>query len=128
MEEIFHQSTFRVLEGKYVYVKVSAVPTEGEHFMITHDAAEITVITQEEQLPSLSLTDRRKELYRLVALNTSVPLYAVGFLATISQAIAEAQLNPLIIATYSKEYLLIREDGFKKALEVLKKLGFTQLH
>jgi hypothetical protein len=52
----------------------------------------------------------------------------VGFLATISQAIAEAQLNPLIIATYSKEYLLIREDGFKKALEVLKKLGFTQLH
>ncbi len=110
-----------------MYAKVSVVPVKGSHFLITHDADEITVVTKEALLAELQLLEKNRYFYRLITLHASVPLYAVGFLATISQAIADAQLNLSIVSTYSKDYMLIREDGFKKAVATLVDLGFTQL-
>ena len=126
IEKIIQNSTFTIQEGKFVYAKVSEVPQMGHHFMVTKDAEEITVVTKEENLSGLALVERNKDFYRLIALNVSVPFYAVGFIATVSQAIARGGMNILIISTYSKDYIMIREDRLEDAKTVLLKLGFKE--
>lgn len=125
LQEIIKNSTFRIEDGTFLYAKVAKKP-KGEHFLISQDKDEITVVTKEENLGELHLIERNKETYKLIALNVSVPFYAVGFLAEISSAIARAGMNILIVSTYSKDYILVKKDNEEKAVKVLKDLGFKE--
>lgn len=126
IEKIIRESTFAIQEGRFVHAKVSEAPKVNDHFMVTKDEDEITVITKEENLTELSLVEKNKDFYRLVALNISVPFYSVGFLATVSQAIAKEDMNILIISTYSKDYIMVKDDRVGDAKAVLLKLGFRE--
>lgn len=92
--------------------------------MVSKDKDEITVVTKSKNLQYLDLVERNKEDYTLIALNVSVPFYSVGFLAAVSDAIAKAGMNILIISTYSKDYILVKESCKAEAVAVLKKLDF----
>ncbi|MFH1089679.1 MAG: ACT domain-containing protein [Candidatus Uhrbacteria bacterium] len=127
IEKTIKDSTFKVEEGKFVYAKVSKVSNIENHFMVSKDTDEITVVTKEENLSELALVERNKDFYRLIALNVSVPFYAVGFLATVSQAVAKEDMNILIISTYSKDYIMIKDDRLEDVKSVLLRLGFKEL-
>ena len=126
LQEVIRQSSFEVQKGRFVYAKVKTVPDLGKHFMISRDKDEITVVTEEKNLSELDLIEKNKDFYKLISLNVSVPFYSVGFLATVSGAIAQAGMNILIVSTYSKDYILVREDKLQKAEEVFLSLGFKQ--
>lgn len=126
ISKIIKESSFKIEEGKFIYAKVSEVSNLDKHFMVSRDAAEITVVTKEENLPELTLIERNKDSYYLIALNVSIPFYCVGFLAAVSQAIAEGAMNILIVSTYSKDYILVKDDKIEKARAILLKLGFQE--
>ena len=125
LKKIIEQSSFEIQGGVYIYAQVSSKPT-SDHFMVTQDKDEITVITTEDKLGELDLIEKNKDNYKLIALNVSVPFYSVGFLATVSSAIAKEEMNILIISTYSKDYIMVKEDKLDKAREVLLDLGFKE--
>ncbi|MDO8424482.1 MAG: ACT domain-containing protein [bacterium] len=127
LKKIIKESVFKVEEGRFVYTKVAKDPNTGKHFMVSRDADEITVVTREESLPGMALIERNKDFYRLVALNVSVPFYSVGLLAAVSQAIAKAGMNILIVSTYSKDYILVKDKKINNARSVLLKLGFQEI-
>lgn len=127
IQEIIQQSSFTVVEGTFVYAKVNSCAHQEQHFMISHDKDEITVVTKIENLPSLDLIERNKDDYALIALNVSIPFYSVGFLATVSSAVAEAGMNILIISTYSKDYIMVKIADLDRTREVLTSLGFSEL-
>lgn len=125
--KIIKESSFKVEEGRFVYTKVAEIPNNlDKHFLISKDAEEITVVTREENISELNLLERNKDLYCLIPLNVSIPFYCVGFLAAVSQAIAEAGMNILIVSTYSKDYILVKDDKVEKARIILLKLGFRE--
>lgn len=124
--EIIKESTFEVQEGRYIYGRVKSIPKVGNHFMVTKDEDEVTVVTKEENLDRLELLERYKDNYSLIALNVSIPFYSVGFLATVSEAVAKEGMNILIVSTYSKDYILVKEDKLDKAKKVLFSLGFKE--
>lgn len=126
IEKIIKESTFKIEEGRFVYVKVSKAPSIENHFLISKDIDEITVVTKEENLSELDLEERNKDFYRLIKLNVSIPFYSVGFLATVSQAIAKEGMNILIVSTYSKDYIMVKEDRLEDAKSVLLNLGFKE--
>lgn len=72
------------------------------------------------------MIERNKDDYALIALNVSTPFYSVGFLATVSTAIAEHGMNILIISTFSKDYIMVREDKLDEARQVLIQMGFKE--
>lgn len=123
---IIKQSDFAIQEGIFVYAKVKTLPKAGNHFSVSHDKDEITVVTLEENLKELDLIERNKEDYKLIALNVSVPFYAVGFLAAVSNAIAKRGMNILIVSTYSKDYILIKREKLGDARQALIDLGFKE--
>jgi len=123
IKSIIKESSFTAEEGRFVYAKVFSVPDLNGHFMVSRDGDEITVVTKEENLSGLDLIERNPDYYRLIALNVSKPFYSVGFLATVSQALASQGMNILIVSTYSKDYVLVKEDRLEEAKLTLLKLG-----
>lgn len=126
IKKIIKASNFEIQEGRFVYAKVSQLPDIRNHFLVTVDEDEITVVTKEENLNELTVIEKNKELYCLIALNVSIPFYSVGFLATVSQAIAKQGMNILIVSTYSKDYILVKNDKLEDAKAVLIKLGLKE--
>lgn len=127
IKKIIKESTFKAEEGRFVYAKVLKAPSIENHFMVSKDADEITVVTKEKNLQELDLKERNKDFYRLIGLNVSIPFYSVGFLATVSQAIAKEGMNILIVSTYSKDYIMVKDGRLEDAKSVLLDLGFEEL-
>jgi len=126
IKKIIKESTFGVEEGRFVYAKVLKAPNIENHFLVSKDADEITVVTKEKNLSELTIVERNKDFYRLIALNISIPFYSIGLLATVSQAIAKEGMNILIVSTYSKDYILVKYNKIEKTKSVLSKLGFQE--
>lgn len=127
INKIIKESSFKIEKDRFVYVKVLDILSIENHFMITKDRDEITVVTKESNLLELNIKERNKDYYKLIALNVSIPFYSVGFLSTVSGAIAKGGMNILIISTYSKDYIMIKEDKIKDAKSVLLELGFKEI-
>lgn len=125
--EVISNSTFEMQPGIFVYAMVHSMPRDDVHFLVTKDDDEITVVTRAEYLKKLEVIERNKDDYCLIALNVSVPFYSVGFLATVSAAFAEKGHNILIVSTYSKDYIMVRNDLRKNAEEILLSLGMKRL-
>lgn len=126
VKKIIASSSFVVHEGKFVYTKVKTAPEINKHFLVSKDADEITVVTKEENLSRLDVIERNKDDYSLIELKVSVPFYSVGFLATVSTAIAKEGMNVLIVSTYSKDYIMVRIEHTEKAVRTLIGLGFSK--
>lgn len=126
LKKVIESSTFEVIFGKFVYVKVSEFPKTNNYFMMTQDKDEITVVTEERNLGELKVIEKNKDFWALIALNVFNPFSSVGFLATVSSAIAKENRNVLIISTYSKDYILVQHDFLAGVKRVLLSLGFKE--
>lgn len=122
---MFSKSTFSISDKKYIYAKVKTVPSLSDHFFLSQDKDEITVVTEEKYESTLDVVERNNNLWRLVSLNLDTPFMA-GTLAAVNSACAEKGLNNLIISTYSKDYLIIKDSQANSIREVLNELGFTE--
>lgn len=126
LKRIIETSTFEVIPGNFIYAKVSTAPSIDNHFLVSKDKDEVTVVTKEENLNELNLIERNRNYWSLMALNVSAPFVAIGFLATVSNAIASQGMSVLIVSTYSKDYILVKADLAHKAKEALLNLGFKE--
>ena len=60
LQKIIKSSTFEIEKGRFVYVKVSSISGIDEHFLISKDKDEITVVTREENLSALNMVEKTK--------------------------------------------------------------------
>jgi hypothetical protein len=111
------------MPGRYAVAKCAAVPAGSSFFMVARDADEVTVIAEEARLPALEALEVEGG-YRLVEIRVATPFHGVGFLAAVSRALADAGLSILVVSTYSKDYLLLREEAAAKGLQALASAGF----
>lgn len=126
LKKIIENSSFVVHEGRFIYANVKTAPQIDKHFLVSKDADEITVVTKEENLSDIDLIEKNKDTYSLIELKVSVPFYSIGFLSTVSSAIAEKGMNILIVSTYSKDYILVRDEHTDNAIKTLLELGFNK--
>lgn len=122
LKEVIKSSPIVVHKGRYAYLK-GAQTKISDHFMISKDKDETTIVTEERNLKKTTFTEGVK-WFKLFEVKVVVPFQAPGFLALISKTIADEGLNILIVSTFSKDYLLLREEDYLTAKKALKKLGF----
>ena len=84
---------------------------------------EITVITAKENLKELNALEIVGD-YKLIEFKPAVPFQTVGFLAKIAETIANEGMNILIVSTFSKDYIMIKEELCEKGISALKNIGF----
>ena len=112
-----------VHKGRYAYLKGQEKEIK-DHFLISQDKDEITIVTEEKNLAN---TEHEKEVkwFKLFEFKVSIPFLVPGFLAKISQTIADKGLNILLVSTFSKDYALIREEDFEISVKALEEIGFS---
>ncbi len=68
-----------------------------------------------------------EQVYRQITFEAALDPALVGFVATISQALAEAGVPILAYAAFSRDHIFVPAEQFDKALQVLSELqaGYT---
>ena len=126
LRQVISQSPVVLHPARYAVLQVENCPDPRPHFLVCHEADEITVITTEQEAQRLSGVRQREQWFRLLEFRMSTPFATPGFLATISQAIAARGLNQLLVSTFSKDWLLLREEDLSSGWEILGELGFPR--
>ncbi|GDY04199.1 hypothetical protein LBMAG50_03400 [Phycisphaerae bacterium] len=126
IQKIIAQCHFTVEPGYFVYAKVSELRDAGQHLLITRDGDEITVVTRSDQLAGLSIIATHKGKWKLLLIRSAVPFDCLGFLASISMAMADAQINITLVSTFTNDYVMVEEVNCDKATQILIQLGFRR--
>lgn len=127
LHEIIKSSNFTVYPGSYIYAKVDGAPSLQDAFMLSRDNDETTAVFEVSKIENFTIIEQNKDLRKLIEVTVSVPFYAVGFLAAITEAISAKGCNNLIVSTYSKDYVLVTEAQFEKARQALVDMGFKEI-
>ncbi len=123
LQEVIQSSEVLVHKGRYAYLKATQeIPLDG-HFFVSKDKDEITVVTEEANISKVKY-DKDKKWFKLFEIKVSMPFLAKGFLARVTKAVADEGLNVLVVSTFSKDYILVREESYDLGMEALKKVGF----
>lgn len=121
--EAIPKSKAIVKKGRYAYVKTDKVDNFKDYFMVSTDEDEITVVTEENKLNTLNV-EKLVGYYKLIEFRVAIPFEVVGFLSKIAETIKNQGLNILIVSTFSKDYIMLKEETYKKGIDALKDLGF----
>jgi len=123
LQEAIPKSIATIMKGTYVYVKTDEVYKPDIHFVVSKDKDEVTVITKKENIKELNVLELVGD-YKLIEFKPAIPFQTVGFLAKIAEVIANQGLNILIVSTFSKDYIMIKEEFSEKGIKALKNVGF----
>lgn len=123
LDDTIRKSPVRVMPGRYAVARCADMPASGSYFMVARDADEITVIAEESEVAALGALEVENG-YRLLEIRVATPFQGVGLLAAVSRAIAAAGRNVLIVSTYSKDYLLLKEETAAVGMQALSSAGF----
>ncbi len=72
-----------------------------------------------KRLPNHKVADKS---YRLITFDIELEMSLVGFMARISQALADANISILTFAAFTRDHILVPADQFDIALAALEKL------
>lgn len=123
VDDIIKKSPIKVYDGRYAIVKCNRLPISDSLFMVSNDGEEITAISEEQGLNNISY-ELIEKWFKIISIYVSTPFHGVGFLAKISSKIAEKGINIFIVSTFSKDFILLREEDTDKGIRILKEMGF----
>ena len=126
LKEVIRQSWFTIDPGTYVYTRVSEVKDPTKHLIVTRDSDEITVVTDQKNLPGLGDYERNAENWKLLNIRCGNPFYCVGFLAAIASQTAKHGLDITMTSTFTNDYIMAQEQDLEKCIDLLLSLGFSQ--
>lgn len=122
LHKIILKSKVIVHKGRFAYLKGNATMING-HFFVARDKDETTIVTEEKNLKTVNY-EKDVKWFKLFEIRVSAPFVAKGFLAKVTKTIADNDLNVLVVSTFSKDYILVREETWKTAIKALEEVGF----
>lgn len=108
---------------KETFAIIKSKKTNMQAFANIVDKNEITCIVQEKYCNKEYMIAIEPG-WKIVTFDMALPFGLVGFLAKISSALAKEKISIFVISSFSTDHILIKQDKLKKALLVLKELGF----
>lgn len=122
LKAMFQKSTFSISTEVYFYCQTKDYPKNPkDHFLVVDDGEEITVVTK--KIIGFVPIQKNQNNWLLISLKLHTP-FMKGTLFNVSKAIYESDSNILIISTFSKDLLFIKEQDKHKVKEALENLGF----
>jgi uncharacterized protein len=91
-------------------------------FMIFKDKWEVTLLLDEIDFEAMRVGLRDAKVakgFRLLSFDIEMDFSVVGFLAFITNKLAEAEISIVALSAFSRDHLLIKQDDLAKTLKVL---------
>lgn len=121
-------SKIRIWSDNYFYLQIQKNWSDnnvniGSHFLVSSDSDEVTIVTKESNVPDTKY-DNKVWPFKVFEIVVSKPFLVKWFLAKISNTIAKANINILIVSTFSKDYVLVKSEDAEHAKKELQAIGF----
>lgn len=94
----------------------------GNFVSLTRTPQELSIVCQQDNVPAEIEAERG---WRCVQVQGAFDFSVSGVNASLAVPLAEADISVLAIATYSTDYLLLKEKDVERALQVLKHFGHS---
>lgn len=92
--------------------------------VIIQDKNEITAVIDQEKLEAhkddLQETDKD---WKIITFDMLLPLDMVGWIAKVSEILAEEGISILILSAYSTDHVLVKTSDLEKAVNKLQSMG-----
>jgi uncharacterized protein len=111
-----HEDWARLLENPELSPRASAP------FMFLRDEHEVTLLLEETDWRTMrhAVRDARVEAgFRLLTFDIELDWQVVGFLAHVTQILADARISCGALSAFSRDHLLVRQDDLARALRAL---------
>lgn len=113
-----------LLDGTWAYVSIPKdrpIPARLSPIMTFREPEGWSLLL--EQKEAISSGYPAAFLCRGISLNLHSSLYAVGFLAAISERLAKAGISINIASAYYRDYIFVPTDRAEDALQILRKFA-----
>lgn len=94
--------------------------------MIARDEKETTVVTTPESLHDVDVIELNRDRWLLLSIDCAHPFYCVGFIAKLSSKLSDAELDILVVSTFSRDWVFVKEEDGERAAKVLIEAGFRR--
>jgi len=91
-------------------------------FAVIEDKNEITVVIDQSRINNEDVIEVEKD-WKIVTFDMILPFGLVGFLARVSQALAEENISIFAISAYSTDHILVKQKDLAQAIKKLNSLG-----
>lgn len=122
--------TLKLLEERYGVIRlekgesISKWVFAGEFYSITKTEDELSIVCLEKTIP-LNIKEEKCEIgWRILKIEGPLDFSLVGILAKISTLMADNGISIFAISTYDTDYILIKENNIKKAVNTLIAKGY----
>ena len=115
----------RSLHGRYSIARLdpdAPIPAwlRGELTSITRTPDELSIVCDEDAVPDGVQAERG---WRALAVAGPIPFEITGVAAALTTALAGANISVFVMATYDTDYLLVKDEVFARACDVLRDAG-----
>jgi uncharacterized protein len=113
----------KVYVWKETFAVVKSKKSYPDAFANIIDKNETTVIIDQSKVNDDDVIEIEKD-WKILTFDMVLPFELVGFLAKVSQVLADAKISIFAISAYSTDHVLVKQKDIDKAKEKLKNLGF----
>jgi len=114
LPEMFGICRFRPSE------KIPEWVLESAFFSITRTSRELSIVCPDRRIPAGVASSRR---WRAMSVKGALDFTEIGIIASLAVPLKEARVPIFVISTFDTDYLLVREQHLKTAVEVLSHEG-----
>lgn len=102
---------------------ISAVDINADFYFIGKTDEEVSLVCRTEETPSLTI--ERDDGWRGFRIQGTLDFSLIGILSKLSGILAEHKIGIFAVSTYNTDYILVKEENFERALNVLNSEGYS---
>lgn len=115
----------KIIDEDFSVCKVkdySQTDFEMEYCFTGKTDEERSLVCRTEDVPAN--TTERKDGWRAFRIQGILDFSLIGILVDISSLLAENRIGIFAISTYNTDYIFVKQENYRKSLEVLDKAGY----
>ena len=102
---------------------VSDIDMTTDFYFIGKTDEEISLVCKTEDTPSNTID--RDDGWRGFRIQGILDFSMIGILSKLSSILAHHKIGIFVVSTYNTDYILVKEENYDKALDVLTSEGYT---
>ena len=100
----------------------SAIDLDRDFYFLERTDEELSLVCRTEDTPA-NTTDR-DDGWRAFRIEGVLDFSLIGILSRLSAILAENKIGIFAVSTYNTDYILVKEQNFERALQVLAEKGY----
>ena len=104
-------------------VKITDIDLDAEVFFLAKTDEELSLVCKTEDVPAGVTV--REDGWRGFRIHGVLDFSLIGILAKLTGILADHEIGIFAVSTYNTDYILVKEDAFDRALDVLAEHGYT---